>query len=80
MAVKHWKDYSEARNEMLLKTNFKDAPWFIVNADDKDAAHIALITHLLARMKYHHKDEKLLAHNYGLVDPATPDIIKDKLF
>jgi polyphosphate kinase 2 len=79
-AVKHWKDYSEARDEMLLKTNFENAPWFIVNANDKDKTHIALISHLLARMKYHHKDEKLLSHNYGLVDPATPEIIKDKLF
>jgi polyphosphate kinase len=79
-AIKHWKDYSEARDEMLLKTNFKHAPWFVVNADDKDTTHIALITHLLQRMKYHHKDEKLLAHNYGLVDPATSEIIKDKLF
>nr|MDQ6905100.1 polyphosphate kinase 2 [Bacteroidota bacterium] len=46
-ATKHWKDYSEARDEMLLKTNFKEAPWFVVNADDKDTTHIALITHLL---------------------------------
>jgi len=65
---------------MLLKTNFNCAPWFVVNADDKDNTHIALITHLLARIKYHHKDEKLLTHNYGLIDPATPEIIKDKLF
>jgi polyphosphate kinase 2 len=79
-AVKHWKDYSEARDEMLLKINFENAPWFIVNANDKDKTHIALITHLLARMKYHHKDEKLLSHNYDLVDPAIPEIIKDKLF
>jgi polyphosphate kinase 2 len=79
-ALKNWKDYSEARDEMLLKTNFNHAPWFVVNADDKDTTHIALITHLLHRMKYAKKDEKLLSHNYGLVDPATPEIIKDKLF
>lgn len=79
-ALKYWKDYSEARDEMLLKTNFTYAPWFVVNADDKETTHIALITHLLQRMKYHHKDEKLLANNYGLVYPATPEIIKDILF
>ncbi len=79
-AVKHWKDYSDARDEMLLKTNFENAPWFIVNANDKDKTHIALITHLLHRMKYAKKDEKLLSHNYGLVNPATHEIIKDKLF
>ena len=35
VAQKHWDDYSEARNEMLLKTNFKHAPWFVVDAVDK---------------------------------------------
>lgn len=79
-AQKHWKEYSDARDEMLLKTNFKHSPWFIVNADNKKATHIALITHILDRMKYKKKNEKLVSHNYGLVDPATAEIIKDKLF
>ncbi len=79
-ASKHWKDYSEARDEMLLKTNFKHAPWFIVNADDKDETHINLITHLLKRTKYRHKDEKSLSHGCGLVYPASPENIKEKLF
>lgn len=80
VAQKHWKDYSEARDEMLLKTNFKHAPWFIVNADNKKSTHIALITHLLSRIKYHHQNDKLLSVNYGLVDPATPELIAKKLY
>lgn len=65
---------------MLLKTNFKHAPWFVVNADKKKEAHIALITHLLKQLDYHNKDKKVLSHNYGLVYHATPDNIKEKLF
>ncbi|MEO8764287.1 MAG: hypothetical protein ABI416_08370 [Ginsengibacter sp.] len=65
---------------MLLKTNFRHAPWFIVNADDKDETHIALITHMLDRMKYKNKNEKLVSNNYGLVDPATAEIIAKKIF
>lgn len=80
VAEKHWKDYSDARDEMLLKTNFKNAPWFVVNANKKKETHIALIAHILDRMKYRNKDEKLVSHNYGLIDPATPEIIKDKLY
>ncbi len=80
VAQKHWKDYSDARDEMLFKTNFKHAPWFVVNADKKKEARIALITHILNRMKYKHKNEKLVSHSYGLIDPATPEIIKEKLF
>jgi polyphosphate kinase 2 len=79
-ANKHWKDYSEARNEMLLRTNFRHAPWFVVNADEKKAAHIAIITHLLKQVEYHDKDEKLLSHYYGLVYPATVKNLKEKLY
>ncbi len=80
VAQKHWKDYSAARNEMLLKTNFKHAPWFVVNADKKKKTRIALISHILHRMKYKNKHEKLVSHNYGLINPATPEIITKKLF
>jgi polyphosphate kinase 2 (PPK2 family) len=80
VAQKHWKDYSVARNEMLSKTNFKNSPWFIVDAENKPEAHIALIAHLLNKLEYAHKDKKLLSANYGFVYPATPDNIKNRLF
>lgn len=80
VAQKHWKDYSDARDEMLLKTNFENAPWFIVNADKKHETHIAIITHILSRVNYEHKNKKLVSQNYGLVDPATAEIINNKLF
>jgi len=79
-ASKYWKEYSDARDEMLLKTNFNHAPWFIVDADDKDDTHIDLITHLLKRSDYHDKDEKSLSHGGDLVYPASPGNIKDRLF
>jgi polyphosphate kinase 2 (PPK2 family) len=79
-ATKLWKDYSEARDEMLLRTNFPHAPWFIVSADDKDETHIALITHLLSRLDYKHKDEKALLHATDLVFAASPENIKERLF
>jgi polyphosphate kinase 2 len=79
-ALRYWKDYSEARDEMLLKTNFENSPWTIVKADHKKITHIALITDLLKRLKYHNKDEKLLAPDYGLVYPATAENIKEELY
>jgi polyphosphate kinase len=79
-ANKLWKDYSEARDEMLLRTNFKHSPWYVVDADKKNATHIALITHLLSQLEYQNKDKKLLSNNYELVYPATPENIKEKLF
>jgi polyphosphate kinase 2 len=78
-AQKCWKDYSEARNEMLRRTNFNYAPWFIVNADKKKTTHIALISHLLRQLDYHNKDKKNLSDDSELVYPATPENIKEKL-
>jgi len=79
-AQKHWKDYSEARNVMLLRTNFKHAPWFVVNAVNKKMAHIAIITHILRRLEYHNKNKKVLSHKYGLVYPIMGENMKEKIF
>ncbi len=79
-AQKLWKPYSVARNEMLLKTNFKYAPWHIANAEDKDDIHIDLITHLLNQVDYKNKDKKLLEKNDKLIYPVTVHNLKDKLY
>jgi len=80
VAQKHWKDYSDARNEMLLKTNFRNAPWIIVNADDKGSARIALISDLLQRLNFKNKDKKQLSHHNTLINTATKQNINEKLF
>jgi polyphosphate kinase 2 len=79
-AQKMWKQYSIARNKVLLKTNFKYAPWHIANAEDKNDVHIALITHLLNQIEYMNKDKKLLAKDGKLIYPVTVHNIKDKLY
>ncbi len=79
-AKKLWKNYSEARDEMLLRTNFKHSQWFVVDAVKKDAAHIALITHLLKQLQYQGKNNKLLSNDYGLVYGVTAENIKNKLY
>ncbi len=79
-ALRYWKDYSDARNEMLAKTNFKRTPWFVVNANDKREARIAVISHLLQQLKYHNKDTKLVSKSHGLIHSATAKTLKEKLF
>ena len=49
---KRWYDYSRARDLMLKKTDTKIAPWFIVRSDDKKAARLNTISHLLSRIRY----------------------------
>ena len=47
-----WYEYSKARDRMLEATDTKWAPWYIVPSDDKKAARLNLITHLLSRIPY----------------------------
>lgn len=46
----HWVDYAEAKDEMLLHTDIAEAPWFVVDAEDKKTARLNLISHLLAQI------------------------------
>jgi len=47
-----WLDYSKAKDEMFAHTDFKQAPWYVVNADDKKRARLNCITHLLSLIPY----------------------------
>ncbi len=47
-----WVDYAEAKDEMFAYTDIKEAPWFVVDADDKRAARLNLISHLLSIVPY----------------------------
>ena len=59
-AQKMWNAYSEARDEMLKKTSSSDAPWTVINANDKKLAHLNLIADLLSRVNYPDKNKKIL--------------------
>ncbi len=58
VAVKHWEEYSAARDEMLTRTHTMVAPWTIVRADDKPLARINLIRDLLTRSEFKGKDRQ----------------------
>jgi polyphosphate kinase 2 len=49
-AQARWDPYTTARDEMLRRTHTKDAPWYIVHTDDKKAARVNIIRHLLRRL------------------------------
>ncbi len=48
----NWVEYSRAKDEMFRYTDHKHAPWYVVNADDKRAARLNCITHLLSMVPY----------------------------
>ena len=47
-----WVDYAEAKDEMFAYTDIKEAPWHVVDADDKKAARLNIISHLLEVVPY----------------------------
>ena len=59
-AIKKWKPYSLARNEMLVRSHNTTAPWTIVRANDKYLTRLNVIKDLLNRLNYEDKDERMV--------------------
>jgi polyphosphate kinase 2 len=51
-SLERWYDYSRARDVMLKHTDTKLAPWYIVRSDDKKAARLNTIAHVLSRIPF----------------------------
>jgi len=47
-----WVEYSRAKDEMFAHSDIKQAPWHVVNADDKKSARLNVIRHLLSVVPY----------------------------
>ena len=49
---RRWEAYTKAKEAMLERTHIPEAPWWIVEADDKKRARLNCIHHLLAQLPY----------------------------
>jgi polyphosphate kinase 2 len=47
-----WVEYSKAKDIMFAHTDIKQAPWFVVDADNKKRARLNTISHLLSFLPY----------------------------
>ena len=47
-----WEDYTRVKEEMFERTNIDEAPWFIVEGNDKKQARLNCIDHLLTQIPY----------------------------
>ena len=47
-----WVEYSKAKDQMFAHTDIKQAPWYVVNADNKKCARLNCIHHLLSIIPY----------------------------
>jgi polyphosphate kinase len=51
-SVTRWEDYSRAKDDMFTMTDTPDAPWYVVESDDKRSARVNMIAHLLSTIPY----------------------------
>jgi len=65
-SITRWEDYSRAKDEMLVHTDVPEAPWYVVESDDKRRARLNMIAHLLSTVPYEHVTP------HGLKLPARP--------
>ena len=47
-----WVDFSHAKDEMFVHTDIPEAPWYVVEGDDKRRARLNCIAHLLSIIPY----------------------------
>ncbi|MEP1904834.1 MAG: polyphosphate kinase 2, partial [Nitratireductor sp.] len=77
VAVKHWDDYSKARDAMLTGTHSEWAPWTVVDANKKRLLRINVIRDLLNRLDYEGKNGKLVEPDRDIVMPFDETLIEE---
>jgi polyphosphate kinase 2 len=55
-----WEDYTEAKEEMLLTTDTKHAPWHTIKSNDKKRARINALRLFLSLVDYDGKDDQIV--------------------
>ena len=53
---RRWEAYTRAKEVMIDRTHTPDAPWWVVQADDKKKARLNCIAHLLSQIPYREVD------------------------
>ena len=47
-----WEDYTKAKEEMFSRTNIPEAPWYIIEGNDKKRERLNCIEHILSQISY----------------------------
>lgn len=82
---RRWEDYTKAKEVMMMRSHIPEAPWWVVEGDDKKRARLNCISHLLSQIPYqdiehdpielperiHHPDYKRLPTPDEMLVPAV---------
>jgi polyphosphate kinase len=64
-----WEQYTKAKEEMFARTSIPEAPWHIVEGNDKKRARLNLISHLLSMVPYEEIPHEPIALPDRVSDP-----------
>ncbi|HEY2299184.1 MAG TPA: polyphosphate kinase 2 [Jatrophihabitans sp.] len=52
-SILRWESYSRAKDEMFVHTDIPEAPWWVVEGDDKRSARINMMAHLVSSVPFY---------------------------
>ena len=64
-----WEQYTRAKEAMFERTNIAEAPWFIVEGNDKKRARLNCISHLLSQVPYEEVPHETVVLPERIFDP-----------
>ncbi|CAM3594119.1 polyphosphate kinase 2 [Polaromonas hydrogenivorans] len=83
---RRWEEYTRAKEIMLERTHIAEAPWWVVQADDKKKARLNCIHHLLAQMPYQETQHppvvlpERIRHDDYVRQPVPQDIVVPEVY
>ncbi|HVM81552.1 MAG TPA: polyphosphate kinase 2 [Stellaceae bacterium] len=64
-----WEAYTKAKEDTFARTNIPEAPWYIVEANDKKRARLNCIDHLLSKVPYEEVPHESISLPDRVFDP-----------
>ena len=76
-----WEDYTKAKEEMFSRTNIPEAPWYIVEGNDKKRERLNCIEHILSQIPYLEVDNQKIELPDRVFNPDYERrVLPDKLY
>ena len=81
-----WEQYTKAKEEMFERTSITEAPWYIVQGNDKRRERLNCMAHILSKIPYAEVEQKKITLPERLFDPnyerqtLTDDLYVPKVF
>ena len=83
---RRWEQYTKAKEIMLERSHIPEAPWWVVQADDKKKARLNCIHHLLGQMPYGETEHppivlpERVRHEDYVRHPVSKDILVPEIY